>query len=362
MHRWMDEWMVGCRHEEINPQNGHIERYNWRLFKRMPIRGWIRTPSDTISISLPTKDKTLNLHSTVFRHASLHPLLRILSPFPARAYFHVRSATTASSLYLSSSVAGKLCPFAFPKAARNSRSQFSISADFSIRLRGAASRRAYAGFFTARVSHHHHPFKKKKRKKREKKGGGEKKNTSEKRRCLCPFSCTEHTAHRERRRGLKSKNPLPACWADPLQTEIQLSLGGISLLQPTSATLLKERDISNRNAFSFVEMSPRINKTPRFFMFSVEWRKEDLRMRVNILLQRFKEDWVIDKCTVIGSWSELAKLSSTYILWYFSMVYPLSLIFQTNSIPNYNYIFCNYFLRTIIPRLVKQKYIFPIRI
>lgn len=41
-------------------------------------------------------------------------------------------------------MAGKLCPFAFPKAARNSRSQFSISADFSIRLRGAASHRARA--------------------------------------------------------------------------------------------------------------------------------------------------------------------------------------------------------------------------
>lgn len=185
MHRWMDEWMVGCRHEEINPQNGHIERYNWRLFKRMPIRGWIRTPSDTISISLPTKDKTLNLHSTVFRHASLHPLLRILSPFPARAYFHVRSATTASSLYLSSSVAGKLCPFAFPKAARNSRSQFSISADFSIRLRGAASRRAYAGFFTARVSHHHHPLKKKKKKEREEKKTEERKKTRAKKEDAC---------------------------------------------------------------------------------------------------------------------------------------------------------------------------------
>lgn len=160
----------------------------------MPIRGWIRTPSDTISISLPTKDKTLNLHSTVFRHASLHPLLRILSPFPARAYFHVRSATTASSLYLSSSVAGKLCPFAFPKAARNSRSQFSISADFSIRLRGAASRRAYAGFFTARVSHHHHPFKKKKEKKRERKKRRRREKKHERKKKM-PVSLLVYRAH-----------------------------------------------------------------------------------------------------------------------------------------------------------------------
>lgn len=129
-------------------------------------------------------------------------------------------------------MAGKLCPFAFPKAARNSRSQFSISADFSIRLRGAASHRAraYAGFFTARVSHHHHPLKKKGKKRRER----------EKRRLrglpsllFSSHRVRRYTAHRERRRGLKSENPLfpPSPPDRACKTEMELPLGGIGLLR-----------------------------------------------------------------------------------------------------------------------------------
>lgn len=79
--------------------------------------------------TLVAQDKTLNLHSTVFRHGKpllpLH-LLRRLSHSSCSLYFLPSFSRSVS--FLSPRL----------KATHNSRSQFSISADFSIRLRGAA--------------------------------------------------------------------------------------------------------------------------------------------------------------------------------------------------------------------------------
>ena len=223
------------------------------------------------------KTKHLNLHSTVFRHASLRTLSLSLSLSSAPVSLSVPCyIPRPSTLYLSSSVAGKLlCPFAFPKAARNSRSQFSISADFSIRLRGAASRRAYArGFFTARVSHHRHPLEKRERERereregRRKEEGGKNAREERKKKRSCPFSRTErHSASRTPSRIEERRDPLPAPTepTEPLQTEIRLSLGGIGSLQPTSAHFARRaKEISAIGMpFSFVETSPRINKASR---------------------------------------------------------------------------------------------------
>lgn len=78
----------------------------------------------TLSTFRAQKDKTLNLHSTVFRHQV--SLVSSSSFFPQPILL---------SLFLSPAVP---LPSPRPNAAHNSRSQFSISADFSIRLRGAA--------------------------------------------------------------------------------------------------------------------------------------------------------------------------------------------------------------------------------
>lgn len=100
---------------EINPQNMTIERHNRRLFKRMcPYgSGFVPPLGHTPPSTHAAEDKTVNLHSAVSR-----PL--------------ILSAASLSPFLPHSS------PSSRPNAAHNSRSQFSISADFSIRLRGAA--------------------------------------------------------------------------------------------------------------------------------------------------------------------------------------------------------------------------------
>lgn len=133
-YKWtyMDGYASARRRENQPSEWGYIKRYNRRLFKRMcpyesefapalyartRTHGTLNTPrakktkhwifilpcSDTPSLSLPP-------HSL-----SAEPILLSLFLFPAVPF-----------------------PSPRPNAAYNSRSQFSISADFSIRLRGAA--------------------------------------------------------------------------------------------------------------------------------------------------------------------------------------------------------------------------------
>lgn len=126
-------------------ERDYIERHNRRLCKRMcPYRAWIcATPTAHAPPSRhAAQDKTLNLHSTVFRHAKPlflsppppPPLTPPPTPAPPPAF-----SFFLCSLYLFPSFSRSVSFLSLRlKAAHNSRSQFSISADFSIRLRGAA--------------------------------------------------------------------------------------------------------------------------------------------------------------------------------------------------------------------------------
>lgn len=125
----MKVWI--CRHTNggrINPRKRGYVRYNRRLFKRMcpygsefaPPLGHTRHVPTPSTFPHATEDKTLNLHSTVFRHTKQ----------PASSFF----PQPVLSLFLPQ----VSFPPPRPNAAHNSRSQFSISADFSIRLRGTA--------------------------------------------------------------------------------------------------------------------------------------------------------------------------------------------------------------------------------
>lgn len=148
------KWTYGriCRRngdDEINTRNtGWLYRtaQSTTLQKECAhTRAWIcASPTGTscTTLSRAAQDKTLNLHSTVFRHAEPPPpSFPFISPPPPptlrllRASFLILSAAYNLSPSFSRSVS-----FLSPrlKAAHNSRSQFSISADFSIRLRGAA--------------------------------------------------------------------------------------------------------------------------------------------------------------------------------------------------------------------------------
>lgn len=91
--------------------------------------------------------KTLNLHSSVHRHASLNTLSPFLlaprfntTPLFTILYPRINSSPWYVCIFISFRSLSREYTWVFsllPKAACNLRSQFSISADFSIRLRGA---------------------------------------------------------------------------------------------------------------------------------------------------------------------------------------------------------------------------------
>lgn len=105
--------------------------------KNVPIQIWIyaipRTHG-TLNAPHAAEDKTLNLHSAVSRHTEPS------SPLILSAAYLVLSLSLPLSCFPSppSPFLRSLFPSPRPNAAHNSRSQFSISVDFSIRLRGAA--------------------------------------------------------------------------------------------------------------------------------------------------------------------------------------------------------------------------------
>lgn len=119
---------AGARRRESQPsERGCIKRHNRRLFKRMRPYGsgfapplYVRTHN---SLNIP-RAKRQNTESSFYRVPT--PSLLASSFFPQPILL---------PLFLSPAVS---FPSPRPNAAHNSRSQFSISADFSIRLRGAA--------------------------------------------------------------------------------------------------------------------------------------------------------------------------------------------------------------------------------
>jgi len=110
------------------PSERYIERHNRRLFKRMcPYESGFAPPLGHTSPSMLRTRKTKH-----WIFILPYPDTPSLLPPPTL----ILSAVFYSLSLSLSSAASSLSPR--PNAAHNSRSQFSISADFSIRLRGAA--------------------------------------------------------------------------------------------------------------------------------------------------------------------------------------------------------------------------------